>query len=195
MLKIAAGKFRRHKLKVPIKKGVRPIERRLRLQIFNYLADFVENAKVLDLFAGSGSFGIEAISRGAFKVVFVDKVAKAVYAIKNNLQKLHINSRAEVVKNDALKYLIKAKKLHHTFDIIFLDPPFDKLLAMKKEERTSYLKELLSRAFELLNPKSIIILKMHKKIEVPIPQKLVEFHSHTSGINKIYYLLQKKYVH
>ncbi len=180
---------------MPIKKRVSLIERRLRLQIFNYLADFVNNADVLDLFAGSGSFGIEAISKGAHKVVFVDKVAKAVFTIKKNLEKLGLLKRSEVVKNDALKFLVKAKKMHQGFDIIFLDPPFDKLLAMESGARNSYLQELLSRANEILNPKSIIILKMHKKVKVPVPTGLFVFHTHTSGINKIYYLLQKKHVH
>ncbi len=194
MLKVSAGKYKRFKIKTPNKKGIRPSQSKLRLHIFNYLADFVENAVVLDLFAGSGAFGIEALSRGAKQVVFVDKVSSAIFTIKKNIEKLGLQDRVQIIKKDALKFLVRAKKSHMRFDIIFIDPPFDKLLKMSEEERTEYLKQLLTRAYDVLNPKSIIVLKMHKKIEIPIPGEMLEFHTYTMGINKVYYLLQKQYV-
>ncbi len=194
MLKISSGKLRRHRIKVPVSKGVRPTQTKLRLHIFNYLADFIENAKVLDLFAGSGAFGIEALSHGAAWTTFVDRVSRAVFTIERNLEKLNLKQKARVVKMDALQFLVRAKKKKDLYDIIFIDPPFDKLLKMDTKVRESYLLELLDRAYAILNPKSVIILKMHKKIKVPIPKNLLVFHTKTFGINRLYYLLDKRYV-
>ena len=194
MLKITSGRFKKRKINVPRNSQVRPTQAKLRLHVFNYLADFLQNAKILDLYAGTGAFGIEALSRGAKHATFVDKVSKSIRTIEKNINTLGIKDKTTLIKQDAIQFLVRAFKKQDLYDIIFIDPPFDKLLAMPESERTSYILELLDRAQKILNPKSIIILKMFKKIDVPIPESLTTFHTKHFGINKLYYLLQKEYV-
>src|ERR671935_1696989 len=102
------------------KRGVRPTMDRVKSAIFSSLGDAIIGARVLDLFAGSGALGIEALSRGASAAVFVDTDPKALTAIKANLQALDIT--AKVHRRDAIAYLNNAGEA--PFDLVFLDPPY-----------------------------------------------------------------------
>ena len=109
-------------LKSPKRHALRPTQDRIRQVIFSSLAEKVPNARVLDLYAGTGSFGIEALSRGATAATFVEKEAEAVQCIRDNL--LHCHFQGDVRQSDALTYLEGAPT--NRFDLIFADPPYVK---------------------------------------------------------------------
>jgi 16S rRNA (guanine966-N2)-methyltransferase len=103
----------------------RPTIDRIRESIFNILAGSIQDKRVLDLFAGSGALGIEALSRGAVSAVFVDQAKAALLCIRRNLQNLGLEDRARVILWDIrkdLKCLISHK---HSFDLVFMDPPYE----------------------------------------------------------------------
>ncbi len=121
-LRIVAGKWRSRLLQIIDEPGLRPTSERIRETLFNWLRPVTDGAHCLDLFAGTGALGIEALSRGAAHVVFVEKSAKLAAAIRNNLDELQAAS-AEVIQRDAMDYLRNADP--EPFDIVFLDPPVD----------------------------------------------------------------------
>jgi 16S rRNA (guanine966-N2)-methyltransferase len=119
--RIIAGQWRRRKLHFPEVPGIRPSPDRVRETLFNWLRERVEGARCLDLFAGSGALGLEALSRGAAEVVFVDQDRQAVQAIREHLGLLKA-AVGDVQQSEALAWLAHAPK---PFDLVFLDPPFD----------------------------------------------------------------------
>ena len=123
--RIIAGQWRRRKLHFPPLPGIRPSPDRVRETLFNWLRDHVEGVACLDLFAGSGALGLEALSRGARRVLFVDQERVAVAAIREHLLTLAA-TQGEVVQAEALSWLGGAPQ---PFDLVFLDPPFDSDLA------------------------------------------------------------------
>jgi 16S rRNA (guanine966-N2)-methyltransferase len=118
-MRIVAGTLGGRRLKAPPGRGTRPTSDRVREALFSILGD-IEDANVLDLFAGSGALGIEALSRGAGKAVFVDTDARAISTIEANLHALDL--AAPVHRRDALVYLDNASEA--PFDLVFLDPPY-----------------------------------------------------------------------
>lgn len=100
--------------------GTRPISDRVKEALFNILADDIVDARVLDLFAGTGSVGIEALSRGAVAAVFVEKQARATDVIRANLQRTRLQANARVVKADVFRYLSGEPE---AFDLIYVAPP------------------------------------------------------------------------
>jgi 16S rRNA (guanine966-N2)-methyltransferase len=123
-MRIIAGKYRGRVLKSPTDLKTRPTSDRLRETLFNILTPKIhENTKFLDLCAGTGAIGIEAISRGAESVVFVDKSIKSCGLVSTNLKLLAIPvGQTEVITSAALNF---AKKNGQTFDMVFFDPPYD----------------------------------------------------------------------
>lgn len=121
-LRIIGGSWRGRKLSFPDVDGLRPTGDRIRETLFNWLAPDIQGAHCLDLFAGSGALGLEALSRGAESSVLLEKHAAAAQQLKANLQLLQAdNGRVEQV--DSLQWLAQQKP-SHPFDIIFIDPPF-----------------------------------------------------------------------
>lgn len=120
-LRIVAGKWRSRLLDIADVPGLRPTSERIRETLFNWLAPSIQGARCLDLFAGTGALGFEALSRGAATVVFVDSSRRAINAIENSVQTLHA-AGASVHCGDAEAYLRTAPR--ESFDIVFLDPPF-----------------------------------------------------------------------
>ncbi len=121
-LRIVAGKWRSRLLQIIDDPELRPTSERIRETLFNWLSPMTEGAQCLDLFAGTGALGIEALSRGASHVVFIEKSATVADAIRKNLSALEATN-AEVCQRDAIEYLKSADP--KPFDIVFLDPPFD----------------------------------------------------------------------
>ncbi len=119
-LRIIGGDWRGRKLSFPALEGLRPTPDRVRETLFNWLQMDIAGARCLDLFAGSGALGLEALSRGAAEVIFVEKSARAAGAIRDHLALLK-SGRGQVVNSDALNFLTPAAT---PFDIIFLDPPY-----------------------------------------------------------------------
>ncbi len=105
--------------------GLRPTPDRVRETLFNWLMHEIHEARVLDLFSGSGALGMEALSRGAKHVVFVEKSVESIQAIRHHLEAFKIPaSRYELYHGDAYAYLDQAKQKGTLFDLILLDPPF-----------------------------------------------------------------------
>lgn len=120
-VKITSGIYRGRLIMTP-GEGTHPMGERERLALFNKISEHLPGAKVLDAFAGSGALGIEAMSRGASSVTFVEKIPKAAKIIRENLKTLGLSG--EVVLKDANKYTSDEK-----FDVILIDPPYDDLKA------------------------------------------------------------------
>jgi 16S rRNA (guanine966-N2)-methyltransferase len=120
VLRIIGGTWRGRKLRFPAGTAIRPTPDRVRETLFNWLGTAVDGAHCLDLFAGSGALGLEALSRGAAHVTFVERDAAAARALRERLVEWQAGD-ARVERTDALHYLAGAPQ---PFDIVFLDPPF-----------------------------------------------------------------------
>jgi 16S rRNA (guanine966-N2)-methyltransferase len=118
-MRVVAGEFRGRRLAAPRGARTRPTADRVREALFSMLGD-VAGARVLDLYAGSGALGIEALSRGAESVVFVERDARAARMIERNLASLGLDQ--PVLRQDAVRFLARAEG---TFDLVFCDPPYD----------------------------------------------------------------------
>ncbi len=119
-LRIIGGTWRSRRLSFPDVPGLRPTTDRVRETLFNWLQPVVEGARCLDLYAGSGALGLEALSRGAAETVFVERDAKVADALEQNLRLLG-SEAGRVVRSDVLNFLRSGAR---PFDIVFLDPPF-----------------------------------------------------------------------
>jgi 16S rRNA (guanine966-N2)-methyltransferase len=120
-LRIVAGKWRSRVLDIADVPGLRPTSERIRETLFNWLAPTIQGARCLDLFAGTGALGFEALSRGATTVVFVDSSRRAIKTIENSAKTLNATGALAYCR-DAVDYLRSAAPA--SFDIVFLDPPF-----------------------------------------------------------------------
>lgn len=172
-MRIIAGKFRGRQLKSPPSAQTRPTSDRLRETLFNVLAPRIEGARFLDLCAGTGAVGIEALSRGAEHVTFVDKSRKMCALIEANLDALKIESeKVNVVSADATVFLKKFGKgqepsqtvgllprLSAPFDIIFFDPPY-------AEDYESVLSFIAEHRPHLLSDEGIAVVEHYKKKEL-----------------------------
>jgi 16S rRNA (guanine966-N2)-methyltransferase len=121
-MRIIAGSRRGHTIHAPRGEETRPTSDRVRENVFNLLGP-VDGASVLDLFAGSGALGLEALSRGASRAVFVDSEAHAVAAIERNLDKLRLTGT--VLQRDAIAALAAEAAARRKYDLVLVDPPYD----------------------------------------------------------------------
>lgn len=160
-MRVISGEFKGKLLKVPQGIKIRPTSDRVKEAVFNILADKVSGASFLELFAGSGSVGIEAKSRGARRVFFVENDRFCLKAIRANLVSLGI-SEVKVMSTSVVKAIEKLAALGEHFDIVFLDPPY------YKEKLKNCLLKLIW--CDILNPHSIAVAE-HSKREV-LPQQL-----------------------
>jgi 16S rRNA (guanine966-N2)-methyltransferase len=130
-VRVIAGRYGGRRLQAPPGAATRPTSDRVREALFSLLGDRVEGARVLDLFAGSGALGIEALSRGAAGADFVDVAAPAVRAVEANLAALGID--APVRRSDALRALRTASRAARQYDLVFLDPPYRRAAHLARE--------------------------------------------------------------
>lgn len=126
-MRIISGKYKGHHLVSFQADHIRPTTDRVKESLFNILMHEISNAKVLDLFSGTGSLGLESLSRGAAEVTFVEKNKKSLNILQKNLEKLKVNEPYTVVTKDVLKYLQTYQG--DPFDIILADPPFTEAIA------------------------------------------------------------------
>lgn len=122
-LRIIGGTWRRRKLHFPDVAGLRPTPDRVRETLFNWLQPMIAGAHCLDLFAGSGALGFEALSRGATSVVMVERDGNAVKQLRENIALLK-TAQADVLQRDALEFLDSGRRDLAPFDVVFLDPPY-----------------------------------------------------------------------
>lgn len=127
-MRIISGKFKGQRLVAFKADHIRPTTDRVKESLFNKWSRYIEGATVLDLFCGTGSLGLEALSRHAHFVEFVDSNDKSLRILNENVKKLGIESGFHVTKRDALQFL---KSSSQAFDLIFIDPPFTKSMADK----------------------------------------------------------------
>ncbi len=198
-VRITAGKVKNFKLEIP--KTTRPLTDRMKVRIFDILKQDIQNKKILDLYAGTGSFGLEALSRGALHTTFVEASKYAYYAIQRNVEKTGFLSQSEIIKLKVEDFLFKQTNNIpiETFDLIFLDPPY-KLFNTKK---TLKMENIINMASLLLpgveNPstqkfKGALILKHPRRyildninIEYIELAESIEF-----GLNKISFFIAKQ---
>ena len=156
-MRIIAGRYRGRKLKSPPSPQTRPTSDRLRETLFNILAPRIRGARFLDLCAGSGAVGIEALSRGAAHVTFVDRSRKMYALIETNLKALDVSDDEIVVLAEASEFLRRyAEKQALVFDIVFFDPPY-------ATDYEGVLKYFGEHATRLLAEDSLVIVEHHKK--------------------------------
>jgi 16S rRNA (guanine966-N2)-methyltransferase len=121
-MRVIAGRWGGRRLQAPKGDATRPTSDRVREALFSVLGERLAGARVLDLFAGSGALGIEALSRGAAAATFVDSAPAALRALRANLDAL--GADAEVSRRDAVRYLGDASTAAREYDLVFLDPPY-----------------------------------------------------------------------
>ena len=143
-VKIIGGNFKGFKIQFIPNKLIRPTSNKTRETLFNWLMHDIQKAQCLDMFAGTGAIGLEALSRGAEFVFFVEKNKNLCEYIQKNLNILSLEKKAKVINADSLKKDFK-KEIKKSLDIVFLDPPFRK--------------NLISRACNLLEKQKILIKK------------------------------------
>jgi 16S rRNA (guanine(966)-N(2))-methyltransferase RsmD len=124
-MNIITGTARGTKLKTLDGEETRPTLQRAKEVIFSAIQFDIEGRRMLDLFAGSGQLGLEALSRGAEHAVLVDKSPDAFDVIKDNAQKTHLYKKCRIVNMDCAEYLLSAKRSGAKFDLVFIDPPYD----------------------------------------------------------------------
>jgi 16S rRNA (guanine966-N2)-methyltransferase len=159
-MRVIAGKYRSRVLKSALKLRLRPTSDRLRETLFNVLGALVEDSLFVDLFAGTGAVGIEAISRGAREVVFIESHAAGVGLIRRNLESLGIRAGVEVIEADAVRGLETLAARRLAADFIFLDPPYE------NEEDYVRVLEFLD-ASHLVASRGIVIAEHRNSMELP----------------------------
>lgn len=130
-MRITSGEFRGRKLVSPDSSLTHPMGDREKLALFNSLGGLVRGASVLDLFAGSGALGLEALSRGARSATFVENARPAVHAIKKNIEALDLTEKTEVITIPVQKFLCSSGGgFSKKYDLILIDPPYDRFDSM-----------------------------------------------------------------
>jgi len=124
-VRVIGGRLKGRRLTAPAGMATRPTADRIRESLFNILAGSVQATRVLDLFAGTGALGIEALSRGAASAVFVDQAKVALAALRGNLHALELEDRTRVCRWNILKNLNCLTSQQPGFDLVFMDPPYE----------------------------------------------------------------------
>ncbi len=123
-MRISGGEWCGRNLKVPSGDAVRPTQDRVREALFSMLQNEITGIKILDLFAGAGSVGLEALSRGAAHATFVELSPRHLAVLKSNIETVKAQNRCELVRSDAYQWILSAGK-NKNFDIVFADPPYE----------------------------------------------------------------------
>ena len=179
-MRIIGGKFKGKKLFLPKDKNTRPLKDIVKESIFNLIQHSkkinleIENSLVLDLFSGTGSFGIECISRRSKRVIFYENYNKAIEILQKNLDSLKNIKNYKIYKSD---FFSSNMKFDYGFDLIFIDPPY-------KETKVN---EIIEKILEnkMLNKNGILIIHRHKKDNIEITKKLKILENRNYGISKI----------
>ena len=158
-MRVIAGRYRGRRLQAPPGATTRPSSDRVREALFSVLGDRVEGARVLDLFAGSGALGIEALSRGAAQASFVDSAPAAIRAVRANLEAL--GATADVRRADARRFLGGASSAVRQYDLVFLDPPY--------RDGPQLARELSAPLAALLAPGGVVVSESDRRAPLDLP--------------------------
>ncbi len=185
-MRIISGKYRGKKLVFPDGEKTRPTKDRIRESIFNILnhaswaEDCVRKAYVLDGFAGTGSFGLEALSRGAAHSLFIENDKDALKACKTNISATNCDDISKVLPKNIFNIGVKPNSIKQS-TLVFLDPPYDKALGEKA------LKYLLDN--DWLSEDAIIVLEESKNADIAIPDNFKMVEQRSYGIATVYFLV------
>lgn len=150
-VRITGGKAKNFKIEIP--RNTRPLTDRMKVRIFDILREDIANKKILDLYAGAGSFGLESLSRGAKEVTFVDASKQADLILKKNIAHTGFLPQAEVIKSKVEDFIVKYANSDILFDIIFMDPPYK----LYNTKRVSKMEDVINSTSKFLpgvnNPK------------------------------------------
>ena len=185
-MRIISGDYKNKKLFLPKNKKTRPLRDMVKESIFNLIEHSkkikfnLNNSLVLDLFSGSGSFGIECLSRKAKKVIFLESDSDALETLEKNLKLLENNSNYETIKTDFFRYFDLKNNLNCKFDIIFIDPPY-------KELRINEIIGIIKKQ-NILSKEGIIIIHRHKKDNLKFTNNINIFENRNYGISNIFFI-------
>ena len=181
-MRIIGGNLKGKKLLIPLDKSTRPLRDMVRESIFNILnhstkvSKNINNSKVLDLFSGTGSFGIECLSRGAQEVIFFENYSNSLKILKKNLFNLKLESKTKIYETNA--YNLKESNLkNEIFDVIFLDPPF-------KDKEINFLIDQI-KILKIADINTLIIIHRNKKSMDDISKFLNVLDEKKYGLSKI----------
>lgn len=175
-MRVVAGTARGRPLVAPRGTATRPIADRVKETLFDILADRVPDARVLDLYAGSGAIGIEALSRGAAHCDFVERDRRALTAIRENVERAGVGDRAAVHGDDVLRYL--AGPGGDRFGLAFLDPPYAERAILAP----------LERLVAHLAPGAAVVVKHHWRTPIPEPRGLSRWRERRFGETALTFL-------
>jgi 16S rRNA (guanine(966)-N(2))-methyltransferase RsmD len=159
LMRIISGTSKGKKLATPKGHALRPTSDRVKESIFNILGRVVEEKVVLDLFAGTGNLGVEALSRGAKRVIFVDRGREATWLMKSNLAQCGMATVSEIIPKDVIRAIGALHQRGETFDIILMDPPYEKGLIEKTLSRL--------RSQRIYHDDSILIIEHDRREPLP----------------------------
>ena len=185
-MRIISGKFKGKKLLLPKNNKTRPLKDLVKVSIFNLLdhsstvGKKLKNSSILDLFSGSGSVGLECLSRGSKNVYFFENYIEAVEILEKNLSSFESKTNFKIFKYDCFDFFNSSKKIDKKFDVIFLDPPY-------KEIRFNQLIEQIIEK-NILNNDGLMIIHRHKKDKIEITKKVKILDTRNYGNSKVYFV-------
>jgi len=185
-MRIIGGTFKGIKIFEAFDKNTRPLKDLVKESILNILEHSkdskikLNNSLVLDLFAGTGSFGLECISRGSKKVYFVENYDQSIEILHKNIKKLHCEKKARVFNEDVFNFFKNEKLKNEKMDLIFLDPPY------KEKDLKTILESITN--FKLLKESGLIVLHRHKNAKDDISSNFTIQRSVRYGISRIIFL-------
>ena len=182
-MRIIGGNLKGKKINFFKSQTTRPLKDSVKESIFNVLNHSnkieveIKNSKVLDLYAGTGSFGIECISRNAQKVTFVENYDLALKILKKNIKSFGIKNKSEIIEKNCFDLFESKKVFKEKFNLIFMDPPY-------KEDKINLIVDQIKER-EILDKNAILIIHRHKKDNINISDKLNILDERNYGLSKI----------
>ena len=181
-MRIISGNLKGKKILEPKDRNTRPLKDLTKESIFNIILHSnkfridIKDSKILDLFSGVGSFGLECLSRGSSSLIFIENYKEVLPILKKNIFNLNYQNISLIVERDIFK-IFDFKIYNRKFDIIFLDPPY-------KEKKLTILLNRITES-DILNKKGIIIIHRHKKEKEELPNNFNIIEEKTYGISRV----------
>tara|TARA_B110000008_G_C16929482_1_gene548123 strand:- start:692 stop:1252 length:561 start_codon:yes stop_codon:yes gene_type:complete len=182
-MRIISGKNKGKTIIPPLDKNTRPLRDIVKEAIFNLIEHskkfdvLIPDANILDLFSGSGSFGLECISRGAQKVIFIENYSSVLKILNRNILNIKGENIGHIIEKNCFDFFDQTTTFNYKFELIFLDPPY-------KEKKINSIIEKIKES-KILKENGIIIIHRHKNDEVEITNKLNILDQRIYGISKI----------
>ncbi|MBD1141348.1 16S rRNA (guanine(966)-N(2))-methyltransferase RsmD [Pelagibacterales bacterium SAG-MED39] len=182
-MRIIGGNLKGKKILLPADKNTRPLRDLVKESIFNIIDHnyqdnlIIKGSNVLDLFSGSGSFGLECFSRGSENITFIENYKKATEILKKNILKSKAEKNCKIIEHDCFDFLNSKMKISFKYDLIFIDPPY-------REKKINIIIDKILKN-KLLKKNGLIIIHRHKNDDVIINEKLNILDKRLYGVSKI----------